>query len=80
MCCCFSECVVPGEGGGVEEGRGGVVRDGGTPLGVEGDCWAKLRHWMTSVFILLARDLSGMARRTWFTYFPNLVLCKMSRF
>ena len=56
---------VPGEAGEgvvVEKGEGVVCE--GTPLGVVGDCCAKLRHWITSVFILLARDLSGMARRT----------------
>ena len=40
-------CVVPrGAGEGVtnaERSGGGVVREG-TPLGVVGDCWAKLRH------------------------------------
>ena len=69
------EWTVPGEAGeGVLVGRGGGVVCKGTPLGVVGDCWAKLRHWITRVFILFARDLSGMFRRTWLMYFPSLVL------
>lgn len=68
-------CTVPGGGEGVVAvDRGEGVAQEGKPFGVVGDCWAKLRHWITSVFILLARDLSGIARRTWLMYLPSLVL------
>ena len=43
---------------------GGVVCEGGTPLAVLGACCAKLRHCITSFFILLARDLSAINLRT----------------
>ena len=72
--------------GGVRQGVGGLVLDGGCgdtpfePPGAFGGSpfcsdWHESRHFLTRLFSRLGNSASADFRRMSFTYFPNLVSC-----